>query len=259
MHYTKGFQMIRRNILIALVASSVLVGWANADIVVTSIDRGVRAGATGAALDFHSTSLPGFYIKDVSSFGSSLAGTISSFAHQSSTTPSFVGPSMGGVGSADAMALASGLTGFSNIAESFFDIGFDVTATGFYKLDATVDWTGDLPPPFVGFATVELHDVSSLLLIDSVASTPASPSMHELHSSYLLFAGTHYRLYAEVEIAGGSDVGGLYGTSGSWGVTFGVPEPGCLTVLLTVSALCICRKRWRSAPSEMRARSNDQG
>lgn len=200
---------------------------AHADLIVTSTSRSVTALATGAPGDGDTTALTGLYVHSSSAIGSSPAGTISSGASQSSNVPS-IGPAMGGTGTVSTHASATGFTGFSNLADSFFDVFFDVSSTGFYNLDASVNWSG-AAPPFGGFASVQLKDVSSAIIIDTVFSDLGSPGVHELHDAYFLTAGIHYRLTAEAKIDGGFATAGEYGASGGWSVTL-VPEPSTLAL-----------------------------
>jgi len=219
---------------------------AQAGIVVSSTSRGVVAAATGSAGDGDSTALTGPYSHSASATGTSLAGTIGSSASQTSTVPS-IGPGMDGVGSVSTFASATGFTGFSNLADSFLDVFFNVSTTGFYGLDASVNWTGD-SPPYSGFALVELRDVTSSITIDSVVSHVGSPGIHELHDAYFLTSGISYRLLAEAKIDGGFATAGEYGASGGWSFVL-VPEPSTLglmaTASVTLTALAVIRRKLR--------------
>lgn len=215
---------------------------ATGDIIITGSSRGVTAGATGAPLDSDSTPGTGLYVKDATAIGGSPAGLIGSFAHQSSSVPGFIGPGMGGVGTADVFASATGFTGFSNIAESFFDVDFKVTSTGFYKFTASTEWIGGPPPPYGGFAIVELLDITHAVSIDSVTSTPFSPGIDSVTGMYFLIAGDDYRVSAEVEIAGGFATAGEYDAHGSWSFIL-APEPGSLGLGCTALAFLAIRRR----------------
>jgi hypothetical protein len=219
--------------------------WAEAGIVVSSISRSVGAAATGAVGDGNSTAITGLYSHSASAPGSSSAGAISSSASQTSTVPS-IGPGMDGVGSANTSASATGFTGFSNLADSALDVSFGVSTTGFYGLDASVNWTGNVPP-FGDFASVELRDVTSAITIDSVISNVGSPGVHTLHNAYFLTAGISYRLLAESKIEGGFATAGEYTAAAGWSFTL-APEPSTLTLAATC-AICLvawrCRRRKR--------------
>ncbi len=218
---------------------------AHAGIVVTSTSRGVGAAATGSVGDGNSTTLTGLYVHSASAPGSSSAGSISSSASHSSTVPA-IGPGMDGIGSVSASASATGFTGFSNLADSFFDVFFDVSTTGFYGLDASVNWTGDTPP-YTDFASVELRDVTSSITIDSVVSNVGSPGVHELHNAYFLTAGVHYRLLAEAKIEGGFATAGEYSAAGGWSFTL-APEPSSVT-LATLGLVGLVGWGWRRRKS----------
>lgn len=198
---------------------------ANADVVVTSVLRRVDARATGAAPDTNSSAAAGFYTYTAIAPGAGPAGTIISNASQASTTPLFSGPTVTGNGAASVSAAATGTTGFSNFSESFFELFFTVSATGSYRLDGSVFWGGGAPPPYTGFATIELWNQTSNTLIDSVTSSPSSPGTNTIGNTYALLGGVSYRLLAEVEISGGFATAGSYANNGSWDLTFGVPEP----------------------------------
>jgi len=247
-----GYRRFRRAWPLLLIAVGLVdhgAQLAYAEIIVSSTSRGVAAAATGAAGDGDSSVLAGLYDHSASATGSSPAGTIGSAASQSSIIPSLTGPAMDGLGSVSTFASATGFTGFSNLADSFFDVFFEVSTTGFYNLDASVNWTGDVPP-FSGFASVELRDITSATTIDSVVSDVGSPGVHELHDAYFLTTGISYRLLAEAKIAGGFATAGEYDASGGWSVTL-VPEPSTLGLLaaagVTLAAIAATRRKtWRA-------------
>ncbi len=215
----------KTSLLVVLLMIHLSLASATGDIIVTAASRGVMAGATGAMLDTDSTVLPGLYLKDATATGVSPAGTVESFAHQDSIIPGFTGPSLSGVGSVMATADATVSTGFSNIGISVFDVSFDVTSTGFYTLDANVEWVGT-SPPYGGFAKVELLNVSAGTTIASILRDPANPLTDSISGSYLLTTGTNYRLFARAEVSGGfGGTAGFYGASGNWGVVLSIPEP----------------------------------
>jgi hypothetical protein len=60
---------------------------------------------------------------------------------------------------------ATGFSGISTKAVSLFDVNFEATSTGLYDLDAEVSWVG-MPPPYSGFAKVELVNGTDRLKVD---------------------------------------------------------------------------------------------
>jgi hypothetical protein len=239
-HYSVALRLLF--VFVCVVCGSSL---AFAEISVLTTSRSVSAASTGAAGDGDSSLAAGLFDEAASSHGTSPAGDINSDADQFSFVPSLIGPVMDGDGDVSASASATGFTGFSNLADSLLDVTFTVTSTGIYNLDASVNWVGDAPP-YSGFATVELHNVSSPALIDSVVSHVGSPGVHTLNDGYLLTAGVNYRLYAEAKITGGFATAGEYDAIGSWSFSL-VPEPDGLALLtcgaMTLLAFTVRRSR----------------
>lgn len=224
----------------------VLVAGADADIVVTSILRRVDARATGAFPDINTSVAPGFYTYTGIAPGSGPAGTIISNAFQSSTTPLVSGSSVSGGGTASVSAAATGVTGFSNVGESFFEMYFTVSANGSYGLNGSVFWGGGAPPPYSGVARIELWDEVTSTLIDSVSSSPSSPGTNTINNAYTLLTTGQYRLLAEIEIAGGFATAGSYANNGNWNFTFSIPEPGSAGfIALSGIALFVRRRKKR--------------
>lgn len=219
---------------------------ANADVVVTSVLRRVDARATGAAPDSNVSASAGFYTYTALAPGAGPAGTIISNASQASTTPLLSGPTVTGSGAASVSAAATGTTGFSNFSESFFELFFTVSATGSYRLDGSVFWGGGAPPPYTGFATIELWNQTSTTLIDSVTSSSSSPGTNTIGNTYTLLSGVNYRLLAEVEISGGFATAGSYANNGSWDLTFGVPEPASAGMAILLACFLCGPVRRRS-------------
>jgi hypothetical protein len=224
----------------------VLVAGADADVVVTSILRRVDARATGAFPDTNTSIAPGFYTYTGLASGASGAGTIISNAFQSSTTPLVSGPIVSGNGTASVSAAATGVTGFSNFAESFFEMYFNVSANGSYRLDGSVFWGGGAPPPYSGVARIELWDELTSTLIDSVVSSPSSPGTNTIGNSYTLSTTGQYRLLAEIEIAGGFATAGGYANNGNWNFTFSIPEPGSAGFIALAGIALFVRRRKKS-------------
>lgn len=229
--------------MLALVIIYLNIERAFGDIIIVSSARGVMAGSTGAFPDSDSTPVAGPYAKLASSIGSGPAGIISSTASQLSSTPGPVGPVLLGAGMASVSADATGFTGFSNIAASFLDVSFDVTSTDFYDFDAEVHW-GGMTPPYFGHSKIELKNLTLGTTLASILSDPLSPGTHSITSSYLLTAGTSYKLFAEVEIPGGWDISGIYSADGYWDVSLSVPEPSSLTLVGIGIGLFAKLRRW---------------
>jgi hypothetical protein len=221
---------------LAALLTAVVISPVTGNLIVTSTSRGVTAGATGAPfLDTFTTALPGTYTDSASATGMGLAGNISSSSLHDSFVPSIPDAAMGGYGwgTVDASP-ATGFTGFSNIAISFFDVDFVVDAGDFYLLDADIDYAGSFPP-YAGYSRVELQNVTTSTIIDSIESNPGSPGAKSIFATYFLSPGFTYKLTARTELTGGWDIAGVYSTYGTWSATISVPEPAALAL----SAPCV--------------------
>ena len=151
---------------------------------------------------------------------------------------------MGGTGHASTFASATGLTGFSNSAQSFFDVFFSVSDSGFYGLDAAVNWASDTPP-YSGFASVELLDVTNTATLASLVSNPSSPGLQTLSDAYFLTASVSYRLRANAQIGGGFATAGEYDAAAAWSFTL-APEPSSLVLSAMAGVAfvaCAARRR----------------
>jgi hypothetical protein len=153
---------------------------------------------------------------------------------------------MSGVGVSTASAEATGATGFSVLADSFFDVFFDVTAASDYTLLAAVEWAGETPP-FFGYARVQLIDVTNATVPAEIYRDPMLPGTSTLSTTVALSTGVTYRLRAESHIAGGFDVAGEYGSTANWVFDLSqVPEPASATlVVVALLGLSACGARRR--------------
>ena len=170
--------MMRNIAACAFVVACLMTRPASAAISVTSASRSVAAAATGDAGDGDSTTAGGIYTHTATSIGASPAGLVSTEGHHSSSIPDLVGPSMTGLGTSDVLVDATGTTGFSVLADSFFDVFFEVTVDRPYHLTADVHWIGDFPP-FGGYARVQLLDVTNALVpfdVQRDSMIPARPA-----------------------------------------------------------------------------------
>ena len=227
--------MVRRFGFFGFIVACLVPSIASAAISVSTVtipptSRSVAAASTGAAGDGDSTPAGGVYTHGASSVGSSPAGFVSSTATQSSVIPDLVGPSMTGVGSSSVLVDATGFTGFSVFADSFFDVFFSVTVDQTYRLDADVNWGGDFPP-FGGYARVQLMDVTNMLVPFDVQRDSMLPGTASLDLLIPLYIGNLYRLRAESHIAGGFATAGVYDATAGWNFTFTVPEPTSATLV----------------------------
>jgi hypothetical protein len=206
--------------------------------------RGVGAAATGGIGSYDSTVLLGDYTKAVSSTGLSPAGDVMTTADQSSYVPDTTGPSMSGSGSVTAFAAATGETGFSVLADSFFDIFFTVSVDGLYAFDALVDWTGDAPP-YGGVAHVTLTDETNFVDLHKVYTSAFWQGTDSLGAVIPLTAGISYRMTAEAKIDGGWDVLSTTSASADWSFTLTtVPEPTSISLFASgILGLAVAARR----------------
>ena len=158
-------------------------------------------------------------------------GMDSASADQNSTTPNVGGPSIYGNGHATGSADWTGPSGFSVMADSFFDVFFQVDVSGTYDLAGSVDSV--LAGSGTAFAKVELFDTGfpAIPLLSELAD-PAHPG-HAFGSPILLMAGSTYELKAKAFVSFGGGFGTASGDA-SWDFRLdpqAVPEPSSLVVM----------------------------
>lgn len=224
--------------LFPLALFALLANICQADILTKSATRSVTALTTGGPRLSDSTTTFGSYSKSLTSVGVSDAGTVTAAAKQTSSIPDPLGQSIAGVGEVAASVDATGRTGYSVVADSFFEVFFEVDLDGVYSFDASIEFDSDFPP-FGGFVKVELLDVTHSLTLESVSLDAINQGTDSILKSVALFAGTEYSLFARVRIDGGAALAGPFGGSSTWDASIQqIPEPS--SALLLVSAATCC-------------------
>ena len=242
-------------LFVSLVLFSLSPLRAYSDLIVTGVGagRGVAAASTGGAGSFDSTILLGSYVKSVGSPGLSPAGEVYTTANQSSYAPNTTGPTMSGGGAVTATTTATGDTGFSVLADSFFDVFFQVSVDELYYFDAAVNWNGDFPP-YSDFARVTLSDFTNSVDLLEVLRTSGTQGSQSITGTVFLYAGTTYRMFGEAKIEGGWATAGFSTASADWSFLLIVPEPGGLTLFaLGALGLTVYARRCRSRTASSHA------
>jgi hypothetical protein len=157
---------------------------------------------------------------------------------------------MSGRGTVHSVATLTGASGFSALADSYFNATFTVDMAGLYSLTAAAKWSGTAAT-YSGFAVVNLEDAAmndlalvmrsfALQGVDSVATVVA------------LNPGTSYHLFAQSRLDGGGDPGaGGYSADASWEFELAaVPEAGCV-LCMTPLAIIALWSAWRSRRAAM--------
>jgi hypothetical protein len=221
-------------------------------------ERGVGAAVTFGPSVGSMDMTGGPYSAMASSTNGMGIGTLTAMADQDSTTPDLVGPSMAGMGNTmvhvDSWDAVANMSGYSVMADSFFDVYFEVDVTGIYTLSAMVSFSGMFPSGSGGgSAIVELLDVTAApVTLHSVTKLSTDPPGSATLSPTLvtLSMGDKYRLFARAGMSLGGVTMATSDAMGHWEFDLSaVPEVGsfiAMTPLALIGVISVWLKRQRN-------------
>jgi hypothetical protein len=253
----------------ALLATAVAMAWltvepARAAIVTTASTRAVHTEATGGPAEGALTFATGPYADSATTFGGNVGGIVTAFADQSSSAPTPSGPTMSGRGSVLATANwndAPPFPGYSALANSFFDVFFEVDVTGFYDLSGEVGGSRS-GAPFSGFAAVRIREETAPgsgtflpILGADFDRNLSSPGTTPFATTVFLSTGVAYELRADAVASGGGDTPGeFFGTATfnfllSSPASVATPEPSSFTLIIGLGiSFTVALRRRRGRP-----------
>jgi hypothetical protein len=232
--YDSGVMLRQRVFLWALFAVTLRGGAARADIVVSDppndVDRYVDTAATSGVPMTISNMTTGLFTAAAASSG--IVGNLVSTTASQTSTIGTITNSISGDGDVHAAVHAVNGT-WSPLADSLFDVTFEVDVETTYSFRASAAWLGDDSPFLDGIAQVSFQDVTNgpdvAPMIGSSGATPLADHVGPLLVT--LSPGVDYRLTARAIIAGGG-FPGIFEANASWSFTLTpVPEARSLALL----------------------------